>query len=343
MLLKTLYRLCTKDQRCVGIDIGTSSIKAMVLSKSDTSIQLDSVMVVELPKGTLKNKEISKLESFEKALKLLRADIPRTVKNAVIAITGSQVITKVIQVDQNLTETEIEYYLYGNLKLVTSNVVGDVNIDFVVLGENKIDENLKDVFVVIAKQSLINSRVLALKTSGFNCAAVDLESYALMRSLQLQSHLTQRQNLTEISDLIGVKANLHIGETTTLLMITLNGNLTFNRELNIGLIDLTINGSKALNLDVAEKLADQLKHCLQNYSSILGGQVIDTWFSSGGGSHFSKLIRYLAHVLSVNINICQPFNQLNCRGISVNHKKQSLMPIQGRFQVALGLAARGLI
>lgn len=343
MLLKTLYSLRNKEQRCLGIDIGTSSIKAVVLSKVGATIQLNSILVVELPKGTIKNKEISKPELFENALKVIRTDIPKGIKNVVIAVTVSKVISKIIQVEQSLTDTEIEYYLYGNLSLVTSKVAEEVNIDFTVIGENKIDDNLKDVFVIVAKKNLINSRVLAFKKSGFNCSVVDLESHALMRSLQLQSSLTQAHDSIEVRDLAGVKANLHIGETTTLLMVISNSELAFNRELNIGLVDLITDVSNGLNLDVAEKLAVQLKHCLQNYSSILGGQVIDTWFCSGGASHFSELIIFLEHALGSDINTCKPLTQLNCIDTNVTQIKQNLIPIQGIFQVALGLAARGLI
>jgi type IV pilus assembly protein PilM len=345
MLFKTFYSLCTKEHRCLGIDIGTSSIKAVVLSKLATSIQLDFVAVVELPEGTLKNKQIIQPELFENALKLIRADIPRTIKNTTIAITGSNVISKVVQVDHSLSEAEIEYYLYGNLSLLTSKVAEAVNIDFAVIGENKIDESLKDVFVVVAKKSLIDVRVLSLKKSGFNCSIVDLESHALMRSLQLQFNLTPKLSLNR------VVANLHIGETTTLIMIVSSGELAFSRELNIGVAHLVehSNGhtskyrNKTLNLDVAQKLAAQLKHCLQNYSSIFGGKHIDSWFSSGGGSHLSALITFLENVLAATINTCQPFNRLDCLDKKVAQQKQVLMPIQGCFQVALGLAVRGLI
>lgn len=349
MLFKTFNILFTKEQRCLGIDIGTSSIKAVVLSKSDSCLQLDSVMVVELPKGTLKNKEISNSAMFENALQLIRADIPSTIKNVIIAITGSKVINKIIQVDEKLNESEIEYFLYSNLSLLTSKVVDEVNIDFAVMGENKIDENLKDVFVVMAKKSLIDARVLSLKKSGFNCVAVDLESHALMRSLQLQLRSTKNSGLT------GVVANLHIGETTTLLMVISSGELAFSRELNIGLVHLTelstvqsssnpiIHRAQSLNLDIAQTLIAQLKHCLQNYSSILGGKVIDSWFSSGGGTHFLELIKFIEHALGTSIKICQPFDQLNCTEVKVAQRKQELIPMEGRFQVALGLAARGLI
>ena len=343
MLLKTLYSLCNKEQRYLGIDIGTRSIKAVVLSKGEATIQLNSVIIAELPKGTIENKEIIKPDLFENALKVIRSNIPKSIKNAATAITISNVISKVIQVDQRLTDTEIEYYLYGNLSLVTSKMAEEVNIDFAVIGENKIDDNLKDVFVIVAKKNLINSRVLALKKSGFNCSIVDLESHALLRSLQLQSNLALIKGITNLGHLEGVKANLHIGETTTLLMVMLNGELIFNREVNIGLADLITNACNDLNLGIAEKLTTQLKHYLQNYSSILGGSKIENWFCSGGGSHCPELINFLEHALSSIINRCQPFEQLDCINGNVIATKQNVMPMQGSFQVALGLAARGLI
>lgn len=335
MLLKALYNKLKKERSCLGIDIGSSSIKAVVLSKQSDRIELNSLITVDLSKGTLQNKEISDPKQFETALKQIRSDIPKHIKNVSIAITGSQVNSKIIQVDRSLTETEIEYYLYANLSLITSKVVGEVNLDFAIIGENKVDERLKDVLVVVAKRSLINARALALRKSGFHCAVVDLESHCLMRVLQLQAadELLFKKGL----------ANLHIGKMTTLFIVIAGDALIFSRELNIGTEQLIIDGCQTLNHVVADKLISQVKHYLQNYSSMLGGKAIETWFCSGGGCHFAELIGYLATALEADINICEPFKALNCADPQISQIKQELTPMLGRFHVALGLAVRGLM
>jgi type IV pilus assembly protein PilM len=346
MWLKALKNLVCREKLYLGIDIGSSSIKAIVLFKLAGEMRLMSLVIVPLSQGTLKNKEVYGVDEFESALKSLRQFIPKAIKKAVIAITGSQVITKVIQVDRSLSEIEIEYYLYGNLKLVTEKMAGEVNIDFVVLGKNKIDENLKDVFVVVAKKNLIDSRTAALKRCGFEAAVVDLETHAITRSLQLEYSLAN-------NDLIGVFANLHIGEMTSLFMVLVDGELVFSRDLNIGVSQLinknaeekneTAKKNDLLNISSIEKLLAQLRHCQQSYLAIFDGQLIEHWICSGGGSHFSELVTYITNSLNVNIQVCQPLNRLVASDSKVSSAKQNLMSVQGSFQVALGLAARGLV
>jgi type IV pilus assembly protein PilM len=345
MWLKAIKNLLYRDDLYLGIDIGSSSIKAIVLFKLAGEIRLMSVVIVPLSQGTLKNKEVYGLDEFENALKSLRNFIPKPIKKAVIAITGSQVITKIIQVDRSLTEIEVEYYLYGNLKLVTEKMAGEVNIDFTVLGNNKVDENLKDVFVVVAKKNLIDARTASLKRVGFNTAVVDLETHAITRSLQLEYSLASH-------DLMGVFANLHIGEVTSLFMVLIDGELVFSRELNIGVaqlinknVDKLTAASKSndlLNNSSVDKLVAQLRHCQQSYLAIVDERFIEHWVCSGGGSHFPELITYLTNLLKATINICQPLNGLVAIDSKVDLAKQNLLSVQGSFQVALGLAARGL-
>jgi len=334
MLFNSVYSLFIRNNQCLGIDIGTYSIKVIALSRSDDKVRIDVLALVKLPLGTLVNKEVHKEESFEHALKLLRSSIPPNIQNAAIAITGSQVISKTIQVDKTLTDAEIEHYLYGNLKLVTTKVVGEVNIDFVVIGQNRLDDTLKDVFVVVAKQSLINTRISALKRAGFNCAIVDIESHAITRSLQFGLN---RQN--KATDVI---ANVHIGETTSLFIVISGDELVFSRESNIGIAHLFPKKDKTLEIKVVDKLVAQLSHCQQNYLSIFDGNAIDTWHGSGGGAHFVELLGYLSNQLKVDIHKSKPLQFLSVLDARLEHKKNEVMSIQGCFQVALGLAVRGL-
>lgn len=385
MWFKAIKDLLCRENLYLGIDIGSSSIKAVVLLKLAGKIKLKSLAIIPLPQGVLKNKEAYAVDEFENALKALRKVIPKKIKKTVIAITGSQVITKIIQVDRSLTDIEVEYYLYGNLKLVTEKVAGEVNIDFVMLGNNKTDENLKDVFVVVAKKNLIDTRTAALKRSGFKTAVVDLETHAITRSLQLEFSLA-KHNLT------GVFAHLHIGEITSLFIVLIDGELVFSRELNIGVaqlinkavidkhpidkdsneLDISVKNYKPLNsnffeqgalnpthlksslvdntsvshgtvdYNYVEKLIAQFRHCKQSYLAIFENQFIENWGCSGRGAHFPELITHLTNSLSVHINVCQPLHEIVALNSNVNIAKQNVMSVQGSFQVALGLAARGL-
>lgn len=368
-MFKSLQTLLKKPKLSLGIDIGSSSIKAVVLSKTKQGIRFVYAAFIPIISDVIHSGEQDTVAELEQALRQLKSSIPCAINSAVIAITGSEVITKVIQVDRSLTELEIEYFLYGNLKLVTEKVVGQVNIDFVALGANEDDDGLQDIFVVVAKQSLINKRILALKHSGLQCEVVDLESHAIMRSLLMQYQLTRGD---------AVSVNIHIGQHTTILIVITKGKLVFSRELSIGAKDLTnksrdslggldqnkcrqtpnnplnvqinpelkfmpFNGDGRLNLVKVSHLTDQLKQSVKSYSAIFDDQPIDYWFASGGGAQSKGLVCLLAKQLQIQLSLCQPLHQVSALNQQAEQARIDALPKQSCFQIALGLAIRGMI
>lgn len=92
----------------VGIDIGSHSIKAVLLSKKDEHYRLEAFAVEAMPKGAMVERSIQDIESVSRVIHKIRKKMPKSVTQAAVAVSGQTVITKVIFMDVSLTDSELE-------------------------------------------------------------------------------------------------------------------------------------------------------------------------------------------------------------------------------------------
>ncbi len=91
-----------------GIDFGSQTIKAVTITGRPGKLHLESVAEVATPKGTLVDYQLQDIERVGQSLKGLKRLISGSSQYVATAVTGSNVITKVIQVDASLSESELE-------------------------------------------------------------------------------------------------------------------------------------------------------------------------------------------------------------------------------------------
>ncbi len=97
-----------KPALVLGLDISSSSVKLLELSKVGDSYKVESYAVASLPPNAVVEKNINDVEAVAETIGKT-VDIARTkVKNAALAVAGSAVITKVIEMDRQLTDEQME-------------------------------------------------------------------------------------------------------------------------------------------------------------------------------------------------------------------------------------------
>jgi type IV pilus assembly protein PilM len=91
-----------------GIDFGSQTIKAVTISGRPGKVHLGSVAEIPMPRGTLVDYQLQDIERVSQSLKSLKRLVQGDCQNVATAVTGSNVITKIIQVDTNINESELE-------------------------------------------------------------------------------------------------------------------------------------------------------------------------------------------------------------------------------------------
>ncbi|MBW3812751.1 pilus assembly protein PilM, partial [Aeromonas hydrophila] len=92
---------------------------------------------------------------------------------AATAVTGSNVITKVILVDTRLSDSELENQVQLEAEQLIPFPLDEVSLDFEILGKVT-DQERQEVLLSAARTESVSGRVTALAEAGMTTKVVDV-------------------------------------------------------------------------------------------------------------------------------------------------------------------------
>ena len=127
----------------LGVDFGSQSIKAVAITGKPGNVQITSVAEVPTPKGSIVDYQINDIEKVVNAVRTLMKNIaqnggqkPRYIATSV---SGSSVISKVIQVDAGQSDSELSNFINSEAEQLIPFPLEEINLDYEVLGDNFVD------------------------------------------------------------------------------------------------------------------------------------------------------------------------------------------------------------
>ena len=352
-MLKQLF----KKQRpaMVGIDVGTHSIKAVLLSQQDEGYQLEAFAVEAIPKGVIVDREIQDIDAVSRVIERIRKKMPKTAQQAVAAVSGSTVITKVIYMDVNLSDEDLE----GQIEIEADSIIpyplNEVSLDFEKLDVNQMDPSKVNVLLSAARTQSIESLTECIDNADFKTRVVDVESYALSRASELclaQLPEQERQGVTALID---------VGASMTLFSVVEAGENIYTRDQVFGGEHYTqsIMGYYNRGYDESERakvgddlpqnyalevlapfqtqLLQQVRRSIQMFLTTSGRENIDNIVISGGSSLITGIEQVLEEELGINTVLADPFVDMK---IAESIDNVALAKVQSQLMVASGLALR---
>lgn len=339
----------------VGIDIGSHSVKAVLLSLHHGKYKVEAFAVEAMIKGALVDREIQDIEAVSAVLSKIRKKIPRSVKLAAAAISGSSVINKIIFMDAMLTDAELESQIEVEADTLIPYPLNEVSLDFEKLGVNEADRTKVNVLLTAARTESVEARVAALAGGGFTAKVIDVESYALSRAAEL----CLSQLPADASN--KVVALVDIGATMTLLSIVEAGKTLYSRDQMFGgdQYTKTISSYYNKNPDEAElakvsgqlpsshtfevlapfqtMLLQQIRRGIQMYLTSSGKDTVDYLIVSGGTGMLDGIEKLLIEELGIHTVLANPFATMELAG---SVERQQLNKYAPQLMVASGLALR---
>ncbi len=239
----SLFKPLLKAKAVLGLDIGTSSIKAILLKVTKEEVELANAGMVELHLDpALENKE--KRARVIEGIKRLLEENEIKVKNAVIAVPGQSVIIRHLRLPSGARER-----LDQVIKFEAQNQIpfplDKVGMDYQAL-PGKEGEEVK-VILAAMKQELIDDRLALVEGAELSCVAMDISSLTLYNALRFRKPPKEAE----------VVALIDIGATTTDISIHRDGVLEFTRSAPVAGNDLT--GAIQYKLGVSFSEAEKLK------------------------------------------------------------------------------------
>ncbi|NWB86662.1 MULTISPECIES: type IV pilus assembly protein PilM [Pseudomonas] len=222
-----------KAHSLLGIDISSTSVKLLELSRSGNRYRVESYAVEPLPANAVVEKNIAELEGVGQALARVLLKAKTHVRGVAVAVAGSAVITKTIEMDAGLSDDEMENQLKIEADQYIPYPLEEVAIDFEIQGYSARNPERVEVLLAACRKENVEVREAALALAGLEAQVVDVEAYALERSFGLLAAqlASDHEKLTV--------AVVDIGATMTTLSVLHNGRIIYTREQLFGGRQLT--------------------------------------------------------------------------------------------------------
>ena len=221
-----------KSNAMLGLDISSTSVKPLELSKSGDRYRVEAYGVEPLPPNAVVEKNISDVEGVGEAIKRVLGRAKTPVKQGAVAVAGSAVITKVIEMELGLNDAEMEAQIEVEADQYIPYPLDEVAIDFEPLGPLAGTEQM-EVLLAACRKENVELRQAALEIGGLKAKVVDIEAYAMRRAFSLL-----RSQLGDDVDEM-VVAIIDIGATMTTLSVLTGDRSVYTREQLFGGKQLT--------------------------------------------------------------------------------------------------------
>ncbi|MCC6076359.1 pilus assembly protein PilM [Pseudomonas sp. GCM10022188] len=339
----------------LGIDISSTSVKLLELSRSGGRYKVEAYAVEPLPPNAVVEKNIAEIEGVGQALTRLLGKARTGAKSVAVAVAGSAVITKTIEMDAGLSEDEMENQLKIEADQYIPYPLEEVAIDFEVQGVAPRNPERVEVLLAACRKENVEVREAALALAGLTAKVVDVEAYALERAYSL---LEPRLAAGREEQTIAV---VDIGATMTTLSVLHGGKTIYIREQLFGGKQLTeeIQRRYGLSFEEAgrakkqgglpddydsevllpfkEAVVQQVSRSLQFFFAAGQFSDVDCILLAGGTASLPDLDRLIQQKIGTPCVVANPFADMSL-GSKVN--AAALATDAPALMIACGLAMR---
>ncbi len=351
-----MLKLFKSQHRSVlGIDISSTSVKIVELSRAGDQYCVEGYGRAVLPENAMEGNVIKDMDAVATSIKKLLLTANLTCRNAALAVPESSAISKIIQVNDGLSEQEIEELVVVEADKYIPYPIDEINIDFNILGPSPKNSAMVDVMIVASRAENVSHRVEVMNRAGLVATIVDVESYAVERASQLL-----KPELPAGGDKKNI-AIIDIGAAYTHLFVLHGMRIIFSREEEFGgkqLIDAVMQryGMQRQEAILAieegslpedyesevlqsfkEMILLQVKRALQFFFSTSHHTFVDHLMLAGGVAKLRGIAPLLQEYINIPTGIANPFAHMSF-GKTVS--RELITSDSPMLMVACGLALR---
>lgn len=234
----------------IGLDIGTSAVRAAQVGSGRSGRTLASFGQVPLPPGAVADGEIRDAAAVSDAITQLWKRAKLKSKRAVIGVANQRVVVR--QVDLPfLEEKEFRSSLRFQVADHIPMSADDAELDFQIIEDfmTESGEHMMRVLLVAAARDMVESFVGVATSAGLSPVGVDLTPFAVARAVSSSARGEMGVG--------GAEAVVDVGAGVTNIVVHHNGEPRFVRILLVGGDDAT--GSLAKELDLSFEEAEAVK------------------------------------------------------------------------------------
>ena len=174
-----------KNSPILGIDISSTSVKLLELSRAGGRYRVESYGVEPLPAGVVVENNITDVEAVGEAIRRALTRSESKSKAAAIAVAGSAVITKTIEMNASLSDADMESQISVEADQYIPYSLDEVALDFEVQGPSESNPEMAEVLLAACRSENVELREDVCDVANLECKVVDVEAYAMQRAFEL--------------------------------------------------------------------------------------------------------------------------------------------------------------
>lgn len=342
------------SQNLLGVDISSSAVKLLELSRSGEKFRVESYAVMSLPAHAVVEKNIAEVEVVAEVLRSVMARSRSKVKRAAVAVPGSAVITKVLRMPADMNENALEAQISLEADQYIPYPLDEVALDFEILGLAEDNPDQAEVLLVACRRDNVDLRTEALEIAGLEPKLVDVEAFAVERSFELMASALGCDENT-------VVAIVDIGASMTSLSVIVDGETLYTRDQLFGGRQLTEEIQRRYGMTVEEAglakkqgglsedydsevlapfkeaVIQQVSRSLQFFYSSSQYNAVDMILLAGGVAAMHGLAELVERELGVSTVVANPFGSM---AVASGVDAMSLSNDAPAMLIACGLALR---
>ena len=344
------------NKSMVGVDIGSSSVKAVELQGKNGNFELVSLGYEGLQPDSIVDGQIMELNSVSNAISNIFNEHKIKTTRVAAGVNGHSVIVKNIVLPQMTNEELQESFAWHAEEHIPFDI-SEVSLDYHVTGGSA---DAINVLLAACKHDKIANLKQAIQLAGKQPAIIDVDAFALQNCYELNYDPQPNQ----------IVALLNIGASTTNINILSGIRSVFTRDATFGGNQYTSLLQKELGLtfEQAERVKRgmplpeeveqrEIEPILETVSDILaleiqktmdfyratvedGDSAVQKILISGGGSKLKGLVEFLSKRFEVPVEVFDPFRKIkiDSRGFDPEYMSE----IVPEMAIAVGLALRGV-
>jgi type IV pilus assembly protein PilM len=342
-----------KPRSVIGLDIGSSAVKAIELKKRGSTYELVNLGMEPLGQDTVVDGAIMDALSVSSAVDKIFAENKIKTRQVATSVSGHSVIVKRITVTA-ATEEELYAAIPYEAQQYIPFDMADVSLSYQALGPASSGTGT-DVMLVAVKREKILNHTNVLSQVGKIPTVVDYDGFAMFNAFEVNYDPAPDQ----------MAGLLNIGASIMNIVIGRGGVPLFTRDVSVGgnqytdtlqkELDLSFEDAEKLKqgLEVANVSPEQKTAHLRSVSEILLLEIQKTFdffrqttsteniqhiYLSGGTAKIEGLVDQLKAEFGIPVAIINPFQKVTIdpRKFDTNYVND----IAPRMSVAVGLALR---
>jgi type IV pilus assembly protein PilM len=343
-----------KAKPVLGLDISSTSVKLLELSRSGDRYRVESYSVKALPPNAVVEKNIADPVAVAEVVRSLVKQSKTKLKHAAVAVAGSAVITKMIDMPMDLNDDAMESQIAAEADQYIPFPLEEVALDFEVQGISPRNPDQVEVLLAACRRENVEVRQQVLADSDLIAEKVDIEAYCMERAFELIAEQLEDQEGQ-------VVAIIDIGATMTTLSVLVDGKTVYTREQLFGGRQLTeeIQRRYGLSREEAglakkqgglpddyeievltpfkEAVVQQVTRSLQFFFSASQYNDVDYIILAGGVASLEGLVGLIEEKLGTQTVVANPFARMS---VSSRVNAVSLANDAPALMIVTGLAMR---